>query len=73
MKILQTLALLFISVLILMTLWPLFIFLVIVSVIVWIVIRSRLEQAAQDIQSMNQNNDSTSNVIDVEITNEREE
>ncbi len=74
MRILQTLAVLFLSILLLVTLWPLFVFLVIVMIIYWIIIKNRVLKAVNDINDLNQTQSSTNpNVIDVEIVEERKE
>ncbi len=60
-----------------MTLWPVFVFLVIVFIIYFIVIKNRMTQAMNDIHEMNQDSKherpSDPNVIDVEVLDEREE
>lgn len=76
MRLIQNLLVLVLSIVLLMTLWPLFVFLMIILVIYWIVIKNRVQKAAQDINNMNQSyNQTHSNpdIIDVEVLDEREE
>lgn len=75
MKIFQTLAVLLLSLLLLVTLWPLFILLVIIIIIYWIIIKKRILQAVDDVKQMNDPKQSSSDpkVIDVEIIEERKE
>ena len=76
MKALQTLLILMFSILLLVTLWPLFVFLVVIMSIYWIIIKNRIQKAASDIHEMNENQtqQSTRNkdAIDAEIVDERE-
>ncbi len=76
MRLIQSLLVLLFSIVLLMTLWPLFVFLVIVFVIYWIMIKNRVQQAMKDVNQMNdeykQKSDNP-NIIDVEVLDEREE
>lgn len=75
MKIFQTLFLLLFSILLLVTLWPLFIVLMIILIIYWIIIKNRILQAVNEVHQMNDENlnQTNPNVIDVEIVEERKE
>lgn len=76
MRLIQSLLVLIFSIFLLMTLWPLFIFLVIVGIIYWIIIQNRVKQAMGEIHQMNQDFQSKTNnpnVFDAEVLDEREE
>lgn len=76
MKALQTLLILMFSILLLVTLWPLFVFLVVIMSIYWIIIKNRIQKAATDMHEMNNNQTQqgtrNKDAIDVEIVDERE-
>ena len=52
----QTLFLLLFSILLLVTLWPLFIVLMIILIIYWIIIKNRILQAVNEVHQMNDEN-----------------
>ena len=76
MEILRTLIVTIIGVLLLMTLWPLFVFLVLVFFAYWVFISMRLRKMGdtlrQSTQEASQAKPNDPNVIDVEYTERKE-
>lgn len=76
MEILRALIVTIIGVFLLMTLWPLFVFLVLVFVAYWVFISMRLRKMGETIRQSNnetnQSKHSDPNVIDVEYTERKE-
>ena len=76
MEILRALIVTIIGVFLLMTLWPLFVFLVLVFLAYWVFISMRLRKMGETIRQSNsestQSKPSDSNVIDVEYTERKE-
>lgn len=76
MEILRALIVTIIGVFLLMTLWPLFVFLVLVFLAYWVFISMRLRKMSETIRQSNneasQSKPSDPNVIDVEYTERKE-
>lgn len=76
MEILRALIVTIIGVFLLMTLWPLFVFLVLVFLAYWVFISMRLRKMSETIHQStsetSQSKPSDSNVIDVEYTERKE-